>query len=133
MFVGVSYLFTSAGINGSVSSFIGGLQAIINYFFNSNNKKIPKWLILVYVLIFLALNLAVINSAVGLLALFASLCFVGSISAENGKGYRLWQIVNSSLWISYDILSCSYGPLVTHSVLFGFTVVGMLINDYKVK
>ena len=133
MFVGVSYLFTSAGINGSVSSFIGGLQAIINYFFNRNNKKIPKWLILVYVLIFLALNLAVINSPIGLLALFASLCFVGSISAENGKGYRLWQIVNSSLWISYDILSCSYGPLVTHSVLFGFTVVGMLINDYKVK
>lgn len=133
MFVGVSYLFTSAGINGSVSSFIGGLQAIINYFFNSNNKKIPKWLILVYVLMFLALNLAVINSPTGLLALFASLCFVGSISAKNGKGYRLWQIVNSSLWISYDILSCSYGPLVTHSVLFGFTVVGMLINDYKVK
>ena len=133
MFVGVSYLFTSAGINGSVSSFIGGLQAIINYFFNRNNKKIPKWLILVYVLIFLALNLAVINSPIGLLALFASLCFVGSISAENGKGYRLWQIVNSSLWISYDILSCSYGPLVTHSVLFGFTIVGMLINDYKVK
>jgi len=133
MFVGVSYLFTSAGINGSVSSFIGGLQAIINYFFNSNNKKIPKWLVLVYVLMFLALNLAVINSPTGLLALFASLCFVGSISAKNGKGYRLWQIVNSSLWISYDILSCSYGPLVTHSVLFGFTVVGMLINDYKVK
>lgn len=133
MFVGISYLFTSAGINGSVSSFIGGLQAIINYFFNRNNKKIPKWLILVYVLIFLALNLAVINSPIGLLALFASLCFVGSISAKDGKGYRLWQIINSSLWISYDIFSCSYGPLVTHSVLFGFTVFGMLINDYKVK
>ena len=132
MFVGVSYLFTSAGINGSVSSFIGGLQAIINYFFNRNNKKIPKWLILVYVLIFLVLNLAVIKSPIGLLALLASLCFVGSISAKNGKGYRLWQIVNSSLWISYDILSCSYGPLVTHSVLFGFTIIGMLINDYKV-
>ena len=132
MFGGVSYLFTSAGINGSVSSFIGGLQAIINYFFNRNNKKIPKWLILVYVLIFLVLNLAVIKSPIGLLALLASLCFVGSISAKNGKGYRLWQIVNSSLWISYDILSCSYGPLVTHSVLFGFTIIGMLINDYKV-
>jgi len=133
MFVGVSYLFTSAGINGLVSSFIGGLQAIINYFFNSNNKKIPKWLILAYVLMFLTLNLAVINSPIGLLAVFASLCFVGSISAKNGKGYRLWQIANSSLWISYDILSHSYGPLVTHSVLFGFTVVGMLINDYKIK
>lgn len=133
MFVGLSYLFTSAGINGSVSSFIGGLQAIINYFFNKKGKKIPKWLILVYALMFLVLNLAVINSPIGILALLASLCFVGSISAKDGKGYRLWQIINSSLWITYDLLSHSYGPLVTHLVLFGFTVIGMLINDYKIK
>ena len=133
MLVGISYLFTPAGINGSVSSFVGGFQAIINYFFNAKNKKVPKWLILIYALMFLALNLAVINSPVGLLALFASLCFVGSISSKTGKGYRVWQIVNSSLWISYDLLSRSYGPLFTHSVLFGFTLIGMLINDYRLK
>ena len=133
MLVGISYLFTAVGINGAVSSFFGGFQAIINYFFNSNNKRIPIWLIVVYVLAFFVLNIAVISSPIGILALLASLCFVGSISAKSGKGYRVWQAINSALWISYDILSHSYGPLVTHMVLFCFTIVGMLINDYKIK
>jgi len=129
--IGASYLFTPEGINGAVSSFIGGAQAIINYFFNSRGKRIPIWLVSVYVLLFFGINLAVLESATGILAVLASLCFVGSISAKNGKGYRIWQIVNSSLWICYDILSHSFGPLLTHSVLFSFTVVGMLINDRK--
>lgn len=133
LFVGTSYLFTTTGINGAVSSYIGGAQAIINYFFKKKNKNIPIWLILIYVLLFLFINLAVINSPVGILALLASLCFVGSILAKNGKEYRVWQIINSMLWISYDLLSHSYGPLVTHLVLFCFTVVGMLVNDYKIK
>lgn len=131
--VGASYLFTPLGINGAVSSFVGAAQTIINYAFNAKNKKIPLWLTLIYVLLFLCLNIAVLNSPVGILALLASLCFVGSICAKDGKGYRMWQIINSSLWISYDFLSRSYGPLVTHFVLFCFTVIGILINDCRKK
>lgn len=129
--VGSSYLFTPLGINGAVSSFIGAAQAVINYFFSVKDKKIPIWLILLYVMAFLGINLAVIESSIGILALMASLCFVGSISAKNGKWYRIWQVINSSLWISYDFLSGSTGPLVTHSVLLCFTVIGMFINDFK--
>jgi hypothetical protein len=133
MLVGISYLFTDGGINGAISSFLGGAQAIVNYFFSSRGKKLPKWLIIAYALMFVGLNLAVIESPIGLLALFASLCFVGSISAKNGKGYRFWQMINNLLWISYDFLTKSYGPLAIHSVLFGFILIGMLLNDYKIK
>ena len=129
--IGTSYLFTPAGINGAVSSFIGCSQAVINYFYNIRNKKIPIWVIVLYAILFAGMNLAVINSPVGLLALFASLCFVGMVSAKNGKGFRLWQLLNCSLWVTYDFLSHSYGPLSTHLILFGFTVFGIIINDLK--
>ena len=129
--VGSSYLFTSLGINGAVSSFIGAGQAVINYFFGIKDKKIPMWLIVLYAVVFLGVNLAVIESPIGIIALMASLCFVGSICAKNGKWYRIWQVINSSLWISYDVLSGSMGPFVTHFVLLCFTLTGMLINDYK--
>ena len=128
---GTGYLFEAAGLNGAVSAYIGGAQAIINYFFNAKKKPIPVWLTLVYAGLFLFMNLAVLDSPVGILALLASLCFVGCVSAKSGKGYRVWQMLNSLLWISYDLLSHSYGPLVTHSVLFLFTLFGALINDYK--
>ena len=45
----------------------------INYFFNSNNKRIPIWLIVIYALMFLFMNLAVIESYIGILALLASI------------------------------------------------------------
>lgn len=129
--IGTSYLFADSGMNGVVSSYVGAVQTFINYFYNKKQKKIPVWLILAYVLAFLCMNLTVLESAIGILALLASLCFVGCISAKDGKGYRFWQIINSLLWISYDILSKSYGPLVTHGILFVFTIVGVLINDYR--
>ena len=87
--VGTSYLFTPTGINGAVSSYIGGVQAFINYFYNVKKKKIPVWLILFYVMLFVCMNLAVINSPIGILALCASLCFVGIISSKDGKGFRI--------------------------------------------
>lgn len=129
--VGASYLFTSLGINGAVSSFIGGGQAITSYFFSAKKKPLPVWLIVVYALLFLGINLATIESSIGILAILASLCFVGCVSAKSGKVYRVWQALNNVLWIGYDILSCSYGPLATHSVLLVFTLLGSFINDRK--
>ena len=131
--IGTSYLFADSGINGAVSCYVGAGQTFINYFYNEKSKKIPIWLITIYVIIFIFMNITVLESAIGILALLASLCFVGCISAKNGKEYRLWQIINSSLWISYDVLSKSYGPLITHGILFGFTIIGMLINDFSLK
>lgn len=131
LLVGTSYLFTPLGINGAVSSYVGGVMAIINYFFNAKNKSIPLWLSLVYALVAMSLNVAVLNSPIGVLALLAVACFVGSISAKNGTGYRVWQALNGLCWIVYDFLSGSSGPLVIHIVLFCFTVFGIIINDIK--
>ena len=131
--VATSYLFTAVGINGAISSYVGCVQAIINYFFSRNNQSIPKWLIVVYALSFIGCNLVVLETPIGILAMAAALCFVGCVSSKTGTGYRIWQTANNLLWILYDILSHSYGPLVTHTVLCLFTMAGILINDLKKK
>lgn len=131
--VATSYLFTNDGVNGAVSSYLGSIQAIVNFCFTSKNKPIPIWLLCVYALSFIVVNLAVLESPIGILALAATLCFVGCVSSKTGAGYRIWQTANNLLWIVYDILSHSYGPLVTHTVLCLFTVAGILLNDRKRK
>ncbi len=131
--VGTSYLFGQLGLNGAISCYIGGSQAIINYFFSKKNKPIPTWLMCIYAALFFGANVAVLTAPVGILALLASLSFVGCVSAKNGASYRIWQTVNSTLWILYDIFSKSYAPLVTHVTLCTFTLVGVLINDFKNK
>ncbi len=129
--VATSYLFTDIGVNGAISSYIGCVQATINLCFEAKKKPIPVWLMVIYGLSFVVANIAVLSAPVGIIAMLAALCFVGCVSAKNGKMYRIWQAANNLLWILYDILSGSYGPLFTHTVLCLFTITGILINDLK--
>ncbi len=132
--VGVSYLLGGSGLNGAASCFLGGVQSIINYFFESKNKPIPKWLVIVYGLSFIGLNLAVGGfSMLGILAIVASLSFVMCIGQKSGKKYRFWTIVNMVLWCVYDVISKSYSVLATHVPQLLFAVVGMIIHDRKKK
>ncbi len=130
--VATSYLIGGSGINGAASCYLGGVQAIINYFFESKNKPLPKWLIVLYGLAFVALNLAVGGfSPLVILAIVASLTFVIGIGQKNGAKYRFWTIVNMILWCVYDVISKSYSALTSHIPLLIFTVAGMIIHDKK--
>lgn len=129
--VATSYLFTEAGLSGGLASFVGAVQAIINYFFAAKEKPLPKWLIFIYALSFGAVSMMSYAAPVDILALLASLAFVAMVSAKNGTWYRIWLSINSIVWILYDILSQSYGPLATHTALCVFTLLGLVINDLK--
>lgn len=135
--IAIGYLVGGQGLNGAASCFIGAAQSVINYFFDSKGKPLPKWLIGIYMAAFVLVNLAVGMSGgfdpLCLLAIVASLTFVMMIDQDNGAKYRFWVICNSVLWCLYDILSKSIPSLVTHVSLLIFTVIGMIIHDVKKK
>lgn len=127
-----SYLVGGSGINGAASCYLGGITAIINYFFDAKDKLIPKWLAMLYAAAFILVNLWVggFNFLV-LLAILATLCFVLCIVQQNGKRYRFWTAINLLLWCTYDILTASYGTMLAHIGQLTFNVIGMLIHDRK--
>ncbi len=130
--VATSYLIGGAGINGAASCYLGALQTLINYFFDKKGRALPIWLIVAYAVAFIVCNLLVGGfTALCLLAMVASLTFIMSIGQKSGARYRFWTIVNIGLWCLYDILSHSYGALITHIPLLLFTVIGMLIYDIR--
>lgn len=131
--VGTSYLFDGKGINGAAALYLGAAQTLINYFFESKQKPIPKWLIACYAVAIIVLNIAVVGkvTALGILVIVASLTFIFCIGQKNGAGYRFWTIINMLLWCLYDVLAGVYSALLTHGTLFIFTVAGMIIHDKK--
>lgn len=134
LLIAISYLVGGSGINGAASCFIGAAQSIINYFFESKNKPLPKWLVAIYAVAFIAVNLIVAGfNALCVLAIVASLSFIMCIGQKSGAKYRFWIIVNSVLWCAYDIFSKSFSALPTHIILLLFTVAGMIIHDRKEK
>ena len=128
--VATSYLIDGNN-NGAACCYIGAAQALINYFFDKNNKSIPKWLVAIYAAVIVGINLAVLTEVLDLLAIIASLTFILCIGQSNGSKYRFWTIVNMVLWITYDIIKGSYAALFTHVSLLLFTVLGKLIYDRK--
>ena len=130
--VATSYLLTGES-NGAVSCFIGGAQTIINYFFDRKNKSLPIWLIVIYALAFILMNMLVFEVLEDLVAMLASLSFILCIGQKNGMKYRLCTALNSSLWITYDLISRAYGPLLTHGILFGTVIFGIIIHDIRKK
>ena len=39
-----SYLLNDSGINGAASCYLGGILAIVNFWFTAKNRPFPKWL-----------------------------------------------------------------------------------------
>ena len=126
--VATSYVLTGA-FTGAASCFVGSVQTIINYFFDRKNKQLPKWLLAAYALSFIVVNLLVFNRLTDLIALLGTLVFIAAISQKNGKQYRLWILINTLLWITYDLVSLSFGPLSTHLIQLTTIVVGMVVHD----
>ena len=133
--VATSYLLDGKGINGAAACYLGSVQVLINYIFESKNKPLPKWLLGIYALLIVAVNIYVANGVtpLGIWVIVTSLTFIICISQPNGKGYRFWTIVNMCMWCIYDIIAFAFPSLITHVILFVFTVAGMIIHDKKSK
>ena len=130
--VATSYVVGGSGLNGAASCYIGAAQTLINYFFDRKQKPLPAWLIALYAVAIVVCNLLVGGfTALGLLAIVATLTFILCIGQKDGARYRFWTIVNSVLWCLFDLLSQSYNALITHVALLTFTVIGMIIHDRK--
>jgi len=130
--VGLSYLLVHA-FNGAAICLVACVEVVINYIFDSKNKKVPNRLIVVYAVAFLTVNLVGFAHWYDVIALLAALCFVVSVAQPDPKYYRLLFITNSSLWIIYDALAKAYGNLFTHIALFIATLIAILVRDVKTK
>ena len=128
--VATSYFLTGA-FNGAATCCIGAAQTIINYFFERKNKPIPRWLIVIYAVAFILANLLVFTRLADIIALVAALTFIFGISQKSGKGYRIWSMANASLWILYDFITGSFGPLSTHAIQLATIIFGMVMHDRK--
>ncbi len=130
--VGLSYLMVGQNSGAAICAF-ACVQVFINYIFDSKGKKVPFWLIIVYAVIFLSINLMTFAHWYDVFALAASMVFVVSVAQSNAKHYRILAFVNSSIWIFYDFLAAAYGNLFTHVVLLIFQIISVIVRDVKGK
>ena len=132
LLVGLSY-FLIGEMSGASICFVACVQVMINFIFDVKERKIPLWLIVVYMIAFLSVNLLTFANWYDAFALAASALFVVSVAQSDAKYYRVLYFLNSTVWILYDFLSGAYGNLFTHIVLFIATLISIVLRDRKQK
>lgn len=124
----VNYLITKS-YSGSAICFVAIIELIINYTFTSRDRIIPKWIIAINTVVFLAINFITFRTYYDIFALIASMLFVFSISQSTAKYYRILTISNTLVWIFYDFLARSYANLATHIILAIATIGSFIYRD----
>ena len=132
LLVAVSYLLVG-GISGAGICFVACAQVVINYIFDLKGKKVPYWLVGVYLIAFLSVNLLTFAYWYDVFSLTASVLFVLSVAQSNAKYYRILYFLNSTVWVLYDCLAGAYGNLSTHVVLFIATLISIIVRDKSDK
>lgn len=132
VFIATSYIMSGA-FNGAATCCVAAVQAIINYFFERKNKLLPVWLMALYAVTFIIVNLFVFSHITDIIALVAALMFIIVICQKNGKQYRMWTLAKTILWAIYDLITFSFGALTTHIIQVIIVVLGIIMHDRKNK
>jgi len=130
LLVGTSYLIDAA-YSGAAICGVACVQVFINYNFDARKKKVPKWLLGVYALLFSAVNMISFAHWYDILSLLAALMAVLYAAQSDAKYYRIFYMTNSLLWIGYDFVTEAHANLATHIILFVSTVISIIIRDRK--
>ena len=130
-----SYFAGGEGINAAASCCLGAVQSIVNYTFTSRGKRVPAWLLALYMVAFVILNLWVSGgiSLPVVLVLIGCFTFIMCIAQSSGLWYRIWSISNALVYLVYDLVTASYGAVITHVVLLLFAVGALLFLDLKLQ
>lgn len=127
---GISYLLVG-GISGGILSILAIALLTINYTFTSKGKQIPKRLIAIYMVVLVALNLALFKAWYDILTIFTAITFVLCMSQKNVKLYRIIVLTNVAIWLLYDFLSGAYGNLAVHGIQIISTLISMIPKKQK--
>ena len=87
LLVAISYFVDggSGALSGALVCIVACVQVSINFVFAKKDKQIPVWLLVVYLISFIAVNLAIFKAWYDILALGAAVCYVFSISQMGTK------------------------------------------------
>jgi len=132
VFLALSYTFAGRGINGAASCYLGCALTLISYFFADGKRKRPRWLPYLYEVLFVAVNLIFgTEPLLTAIAIGATVSFVISIIRSSGAQYRFWTAINQATWLLFDLVSGSYGSMISHIVLLSTTLLGIFFHDRK--
>lgn len=125
LLIGISYL-----LQGGASSFwlcmIGNINLLINLRYLKLEKKAPWSITLVFVGINFISTLLSWTGWLSPVPFVAGLCGTIAGRQQKPKFYRLFMLMNATIWFAYDVFLMAWTNALVHGCLLVSAVVGIL-------
>lgn len=117
--------------SGAIICVFAIIQTLINKLFDRNNKKVPKIIIILYIVISIALGIITFERFIDILPIICSILYTLSIIQDKEKNIRKITFFNIVLWIVYDITCKAYTASISDALMTISTIIGIYRFDYK--
>lgn len=121
------------GVSGAAVCIIATIQTFLVYWmYQRKEKEVSVWFTLVFIACYIIASVITFKEFVDVLPIFAAVLFAISVVQSESWKYRLIILVNSLMWLAYNILISSPVPLVAAYVIAVTSiVVGIVRLDIK--
>ena len=108
---------------------IAVVQIIVSYFFDKKEKAFPVWLIGVFILLFTVVSVLMMESYYDLITCAAVWCCALCLAQKRSSVARIYLMINTVLWLTYDIIMWAPTAAITHGTILVFIIVGIVRLD----
>lgn len=117
--------------SGAIICFVAIIQTSINYFFDKKEKKLPRWLIGSYMIVFILCGLITYQTYLDILPILCSILYTTTIIQTKEKNIRRITLINAISWLVYDFAAMAYTAGISDMVILISTLIGMYRFDFK--
>lgn len=119
------------GMSGAAVCVVATIQTLILYIYRKKEKHFPAALTILFLLLYLFSSLMTFKSPADILSCLAALLFAISVTQTESSKYRIIILINSILWIIYDINTKAFTMITTHAIAVVSVIIGMIRLDLK--
>lgn len=121
--------FLLGGFSGAGICLLAIVQSIVMFIFSQKKKSPPIWIILVFIVLYVACSVLYYKSVIDIFSALAAVLFCVSIAQEDAKKSRLWYVFNPICWLIYSVFCRAYLNCITYSFVLISTLVAMVRVD----
>ena len=126
----LNFLFLES-YSGSLVCFFAVIETFINYLFDKNNKKVPLYLIAIYVVVNIALGVYSYTKPLDIIPVVCALIYCLTVCTKKESNIRKEMFVNQTLWLIYDLIVKAYMFSISNILTLISIVISMIRFDYK--
>ena len=105
--------------------------AITSHQYDIRNKKVPIWLILVFIFVIVSAGAVFIHQPADVISIFASVSYVIAIFQKKEANLRRFTLLYLCFWVTFDVLVFAAAAIVTDSIQVISTIIAIMRLDRK--